>query len=462
MKMSHMIADTPDELHAMADAIGLSRRHYQKDHYDVSMSLRRKAIARGAVELTLRELAHMARKPGAKKKTAKAIAGMLDALKFIEPASKDIGQANQTHCMLSGNWVASFDGLLMMAAKIDTEITAFPNTKRLIATLSRCDEAVQITQLDNNRLGIKSGKFSAYVPCVEPGLIAFTPPDPPAGVFNEAVTNALKCVGIIAKENAPRMVQASILLRANSAVATDGVTCFEYWHGLPFPNVVLPKSFVTELLKINKKPVSAGASPSTFTVYFEDESFIRTQLYTEPFPDIDRVLNVGASPYPIPVELWAALAKLDAMKSDAHNVYFNATASKLTTDKVEGVGASYDFEHPMPNDVCFNLDFLRRFEPFAKTVDWTCGDGGKMAAFYGDNFRGVLMSKRPETIRPVEQPAPGPALTLADGYTPADINPAFGSPAHIEQAVSQLPGAYPQPGSMVDHAHYGPDDEIPF
>ncbi|MBU6246495.1 MAG: DUF4031 domain-containing protein [Xanthomonadaceae bacterium] len=59
MKMSHMIADTEAELHAMADTIGLSRGWYQGDHYDVSMSLRAKAIAAGATPITLRELACM-------------------------------------------------------------------------------------------------------------------------------------------------------------------------------------------------------------------------------------------------------------------------------------------------------------------------------------------------------------------------------------------------------------------
>lgn len=61
MKMSHMIADTEDELHAMADTIGMARRWYQGDHYDVSMSLRARAVAAGAVEITLRECAAMSR-----------------------------------------------------------------------------------------------------------------------------------------------------------------------------------------------------------------------------------------------------------------------------------------------------------------------------------------------------------------------------------------------------------------
>lgn len=55
MKMSHMIADTEDELHAMASAIGVARKWYQGDHYDIAMSMRAKAVALGAVEITWRQ-----------------------------------------------------------------------------------------------------------------------------------------------------------------------------------------------------------------------------------------------------------------------------------------------------------------------------------------------------------------------------------------------------------------------
>lgn len=56
MKMSHMVGDTEAELHAMADRIGLPRRWYQGDHYDVGMAMREKAIAAGAVPLSMRDL----------------------------------------------------------------------------------------------------------------------------------------------------------------------------------------------------------------------------------------------------------------------------------------------------------------------------------------------------------------------------------------------------------------------
>lgn len=61
MKMSHMVADTIDELDAMADAIGVQRRWKQKagtcyEHYDVCASKRQVAISLGAIEVESREL----------------------------------------------------------------------------------------------------------------------------------------------------------------------------------------------------------------------------------------------------------------------------------------------------------------------------------------------------------------------------------------------------------------------
>ena len=61
MKMSHMIADTEAELHAMADKIGVQRRWFQQvpsgNHYDIAMSKRAAAVAAGAVEITVRQTA---------------------------------------------------------------------------------------------------------------------------------------------------------------------------------------------------------------------------------------------------------------------------------------------------------------------------------------------------------------------------------------------------------------------
>lgn len=61
MIMSHMMADTEEELDAMADRLGLLRTWKQKHplrppHYDLSQSKRAEAIRQGAREVTAREL----------------------------------------------------------------------------------------------------------------------------------------------------------------------------------------------------------------------------------------------------------------------------------------------------------------------------------------------------------------------------------------------------------------------
>ena len=65
MKMSHLIADTDIELHAMALQIGVARRWWQSpektsgSHYDIAMSMRTRALLLGAVSITLRECSAM-------------------------------------------------------------------------------------------------------------------------------------------------------------------------------------------------------------------------------------------------------------------------------------------------------------------------------------------------------------------------------------------------------------------
>lgn len=65
MIMCHMIADSDDELHAMAERLGLKRAWHQAppkashSHYDISPSVRARAVAAGATEITWRQLAYM-------------------------------------------------------------------------------------------------------------------------------------------------------------------------------------------------------------------------------------------------------------------------------------------------------------------------------------------------------------------------------------------------------------------
>ncbi|EKE73936.1 DUF4031 domain-containing protein [Gallaecimonas xiamenensis] len=60
MVMCHMLADTDEELHAMAALIGMHRRWHQhpgthKSHYDINLEMRALAVYHGALEITMKE-----------------------------------------------------------------------------------------------------------------------------------------------------------------------------------------------------------------------------------------------------------------------------------------------------------------------------------------------------------------------------------------------------------------------
>lgn len=67
MIMSHMVADTLDELHAMAQRLGLKRSWFQVSrsgmpHYDICQTKREQAIRLGAVEIDRRKMVELIRR----------------------------------------------------------------------------------------------------------------------------------------------------------------------------------------------------------------------------------------------------------------------------------------------------------------------------------------------------------------------------------------------------------------
>jgi hypothetical protein len=62
----HLLADTRDELHAMADQLGMPRRFFQEHpwrwHHDLPAPLRAQAVELGAVEVTMHEVGALLRR----------------------------------------------------------------------------------------------------------------------------------------------------------------------------------------------------------------------------------------------------------------------------------------------------------------------------------------------------------------------------------------------------------------
>lgn len=329
----------------------------------------------------------MARKPRAKK-TETAVSGILNAVKFCEPASREVGQPNQTHIRLANHWAVASDGVVSMGCMIDTDLDACPHTHTLIAALSKCTDATQITQLGDNRLSVKSGRFAAMVPCLQSDLLAPAMPDPPCANVTPAVFNSLRIVGPIAQENAQRIMLASVMLRSGSAVATNGRIVIEHWHGVDLPPVLLPKAFITIISKIEKPPIYFGfTAGKSATFYFDDKSWIKSQLYAESWPDVDRVLNTPFNAWPIPGGLKDALDKIcDLTDIDE---FFTSPRAVRTHYSVEQ-GASCEIEGGLPDGLSLNLENVQLVLSHATIADFQAGEHKDRAVFQGANFRAVL------------------------------------------------------------------------
>lgn len=65
MMMCHMLADRVEDLHAMADKIGIARRWFQNKrypHYDICKSKRALAVKLGAIEIDRQQFVTIARR----------------------------------------------------------------------------------------------------------------------------------------------------------------------------------------------------------------------------------------------------------------------------------------------------------------------------------------------------------------------------------------------------------------
>lgn len=325
---------------------------------------------------------------GSGKKTANPAASLIAALKFLSVAQKKAGPTNVQFSHLTQNWAAASDGILTVATKIDEDLQACPHTLQFIDALAKASDEVSITQLNENALAVSSGVFRALVPCVGFDEVPIIGPDPQCAVIDDRIKLAFAAVAPLATEGAPNATFAAVLLQANSAVATNGHALLEYWHGIDLPpGLLLPKASAQAIAKCAKPLVGFGFDQtkwSSATFYFDDGSWIKTQLFGERYPAFEQVLNIeGLNPWPVPPEFFAAVRAVESF-SENGNVYFEdgAIAStsyseQATTYKVEG----------LPERMGFNAKYLLMVEEAFKSAHF----GNNKVIFFGENMRGAIM-----------------------------------------------------------------------
>jgi hypothetical protein len=166
----------------------------------------------------------------------------------------------------------------------------------------------------------------------------------------------------------------------------------EFWHGIDLPyGIAIPKIFATTLSKIQKKLTKFGFSQSSATFYFEDESWLRTQFYAEPWPDIRNILDIKCNLWPVPNDFWKAIDAIEPFANEC--VYFDQGLIKTHADSNEG--ATYEC-YGIPAGPIYSIKQLKVIRPYAKQIDFMAPgihNNSYMLIWYGDRCRGAIAGR---------------------------------------------------------------------
>jgi len=334
----------------------------------------------------------------ASKKAAANSSTLLNAVKFVAMTQKEIGNVFETHCAIRAGWIAATNGVMTMGAKVVDDLTACPQTARLVQALARCGSEVAITQADSSALTVKSGPLRVKIPCVEPEAVPIQWADPLIAPMDDRFTEALRTVHGIANEHADKMFKAAILCRDKTVLATDGHVIAETHHGIETPPAWnLPKASSVVLTSIDKKLIGFGYSGRSATFHFEDESWFRTQLYEDEFINPEKIFRQAQQLTPAPATLFEALTVIAPLLED-DVVSFSEGA--LTA----GDDVRYEVAD-LKAGTRFNAKQLLKVAPIFKTYEIDT-QGVKPTIFFGGNSRGAIARMNESRYDNVPPPSP--------------------------------------------------------
>lgn len=316
---------------------------------------------------------------------------MLADLKFVQGsvAKKDFLPA-MTHFAIDNGRVRGFNGTIALCSPIPFDISCKPKAEPLVKAIANCNETVALAITPAGRLSIKSGSFKAFIECIE-GETAHVEPEGEEMEINGAeLLRAVKAVQPFVGDDASRPWTNGVLFRDESAFATNNVSLVEYWVGSHFPVTVnIPRAAVKEIVRIDEAPIRAQLTERSFTLHYEGDRWIRSQLLPTDWPDLKRILDKPSNQQPLPASLFEGLDVVRPFVDKMGRVFFQNGG--IATHEVDGEGASFAIDE-FTHDGVYNIEILRLLQGVADSIDFTTYPAPCM--FQGDMLRGALIGMR--------------------------------------------------------------------
>lgn len=321
-----------------------------------------------------------------RKKKSQPENSLLTALKFISVAQKAIGSPEQTYCKLNNGFVIATNSILSAAHPITEDISCCPHTFMFIEALEQAKGAITLTILDAQRLQVRAGEFQAVIPCIDPSTLPAVYPDTPIALADDRLKEALFAVGSLAIDGAQKIVNASVRLTGNdTALSSDGTVILEAYHGIKTYFHILPKTFITGLQKVNRVINKQGMTNCSFTLWFDESTWIKTQTYPQEteLPNLLTFLNIESNPSSIPTNLFEICKRLQPFSDDGQ-IYFDGQMARVTN----AFGNATENIDTVPPGISLSIAGLLKIEKLAKTIHFNAAKG--ITIFFGDNLRGAI------------------------------------------------------------------------
>lgn len=314
---------------------------------------------------------------------------MLKELKFVQGAvaKKDFLPA-MTHFVIEDGTVRAYNGMIALCSPLPFDIDCKPKAEPLVKAIGHCNETVALSMTPAGKLRIQSGKFRAFVDCIEEETAHVTPEGEEVELDGDALMEALKTIHPFIGSDASRPWTNGVLLRGQSAFATNNVVLVEYWVGAAFPKTVnVPRQAIREMLRINEPPTHAQVSDTSISFHYPDGRWVRAQLYDNEWPDLAKVLDGSCNPVDVDQRLFEGLETIKPFVDKMGRVYIN-DGMVSTTQTPQEDGASFDLSGIGWAGV-YNIEMLNLLKSVAVTADFTTYP--KPCKFFGDRLRGAII-----------------------------------------------------------------------
>lgn len=319
---------------------------------------------------------------------------MLDALKFVQGAiaKRDFIPA-LTHFYIHNGFIKGYNGQVALCAPIELDITASPLAAPFIKAIQCCDDVPALHLNEAGNLVVKAGKFRAVVPCTTDPFPDVVPEGYRVSLTGDLLST-FKLLAPIILDDASRVMANSLLLRGQSAFATNNVILVERWMGAPFPvEVAIPRGAVLEIVRIGEEPIGLCIDTKSVTFIYSGHRWLRTQLYNLAWPDTAKLLERNTVTRTLPADFFSALKKCEKFSDEHGTVILNAGTMLTHADTSTGAQVTLSGDLPAAN-ARFKIEQLKLLDGICEEIEFLSYPSPCIFYARSKLLRGVIMGMR--------------------------------------------------------------------